>query len=187
MKGATACKEMRFDNASVMEDGVLAPVNGITSKKAKKLTLEKQLEDINKELQSKSSSVNCWKLGLGGSGAKKQQRMKPEQEIVLLEQKCILLLKLKRYKDVLEDGYSILGRMGPITVIYKCILIALVKLGKVSLENYLLINYYPTFTGSSFCNINFFVTDRRRYCRSVKCLEKSHSKVSAFVRNEKEV
>lgn len=97
-----------------------------TSKKAKKVTYEKQLDDINNELRSKPSGTN----GASGKVVKKQ-KLKPEQEVVLLEQKCILLLKLKRHKEVVDDGYSIIGRLGPNVVVYKSILIALVRLGKV--------------------------------------------------------
>lgn len=92
------------------------------SKKAKKVSYEKQLDDISKELRSKSAN------NAQGKGARK---LKPERELVLLEQKCILLLKLKRHKEVVDDGYSIIGRLGPNVIVYKCILIALVRLGKV--------------------------------------------------------
>lgn len=101
------------------------------SKKAKRLACERQLEEINNELQLKSGSGNN---GVNGKCTKKQ-KMKPEQEIILLEQKCVLLLKLKRHREIIDDGYSVIGRMGPSVVIYKCILVALVRLGKVIINS----------------------------------------------------
>ncbi len=110
------------DSKGVTATGTEIDESTGNSKKAKKVSYEKQLDDISKELRSKSAN------NAQGKGARK---LKPERELVLLEQKCILLLKLKRHKEVVDDGYSIIGRLGPNITVYKCILIALVRLGKV--------------------------------------------------------
>lgn len=94
-----------------------------STKKAKRVTYERQLDDVTKELRASKTGAN------GKSG--KKLKLRPEQEVVLLEQKCILLMKLKRYKEVIDDGYSIIGRLGPNVTLFKCILIALVRMGKV--------------------------------------------------------
>ncbi|CAL8121816.1 unnamed protein product [Orchesella dallaii] len=129
MKGMANLKDGKSANDGDVGAGCTS------SKKAKKL--EKHLEEVNKELQSKLVSCS------GGKGLKKQ-KMKPEQESVLLEQKCILLLKLLRHKEVVDEGYSIVGRLGANVVIFKCILIALVRLGKPEHDILELLNAWKT-------------------------------------------
>jgi hypothetical protein len=82
--------------------------------------LEKELEEVNKQL-------DCSKKDAKSLSAATLNEFK------LMEHRVLLLLKLKKWQIVTEEGYKILGKKGPNPVIYKCILVSLCRLRKVSL------------------------------------------------------
>ena len=82
-------------------------------------------DKLEKELELLSSSL------IALSTDRKSSNLKPETEIQLQEKKSICLLKLKKYPEVVEEGYRTIGKRGPNGVIFKCILAALCRMNKV--------------------------------------------------------
>jgi hypothetical protein len=102
-------------------------VNGSGNSKDQmsKGSLEKELEEVNKKLGNLSLSKGKKSSAAGGGGDSQHV----ESEIKLLERKLLLMLKLKNWKDVRDEGYKILGRKGPNPIIYKCVLVSLCRIG----------------------------------------------------------
>ena len=50
----------------------------------------------------------------------------------LLEKRLLILIKLKRYQDAVEEGYRIVGKEGPEPLVCRCIIVALCRTHQVS-------------------------------------------------------
>jgi len=130
-KGKSTSQQVSSGNSSTTMSPISGATSVVTSKDGSSRTLlAKELEEINKKLTNVSLTKGR-KSGGGGSGDASSQ---PENEIKLLEKKILVLLKMKNWKDVRDEGYKILGKKGPNAIIYKCILVSLCRLGKVGSE-----------------------------------------------------
>lgn len=96
--------------------------NGITKEKT---PLEKELENISNLLMSLSNP---------NASHRNNGFVLPEMEMQLLEKKSLCLLKSKKYDRAAEECYRILGKKGPSAVVYKCLIVALCRTGKVSVR-----------------------------------------------------
>lgn len=54
-----------------------------------------------------------------------------DNDLVLLEKRLLVLVRLRKFTTVIEEGYRILGKLGAQPFVYKCILVALCRTGKV--------------------------------------------------------
>jgi hypothetical protein len=53
----------------------------------------------------------------------------------LLEKRLLILIKLKRYKEAVEEGYRIVGKEGPEPVVCRSIIAALCRSNQVSFQS----------------------------------------------------
>jgi hypothetical protein len=62
----------------------------------------------------------------------------PAVSVSLLEKRCLIHMKLHHYDEVLNDARRILDKRTDYSLAYKCLLVALCKTGRVSLNSFYL-------------------------------------------------
>ncbi len=94
---------------------------GDTEEETSELELESQVEDL---IKSKKWSK------LEGLSADEERSITDKSS--LIEKRCLVNMRLKRYSKVVHDAKKMLDFSGENPVAYKCLLVALCKMKKVS-------------------------------------------------------
>jgi len=61
----------------------------------------------------------------------KELENKNSHPLNLLERRLLILIKLKRYQEAIEEGYRIVGKEGAEPLVCRCIIVALCRIRQV--------------------------------------------------------